>query len=96
VSRYGRSGRELVGCQPGPKRPQDGQAARVHGFEGQPKRRRDTREHVGLYFKAFNAWATSEMLGQLRFAPRDLLAAIATLGTAPVASSAEGRQAASV
>ncbi len=23
--------------------------------EGQPKRRRDTREHVGLYFKAFNA-----------------------------------------
>jgi len=63
--------------------------------EGQPKRRRDTREHVGLYFKAFNAWATSETLGQLRFAPRDPLPAIATLGTAPVASSAEDRRTAS-
>ena len=35
------------------------------------------------------------MLGQLRFALRDLLPAIATLGTAPVASSAEDRQTAS-
>ncbi len=58
--------------------------------EGQPKRRRDTREHVGLYFKAFNAWATGEPLGQLRFAPRDPLQAIATLGTAPVAPAAHG------
>jgi hypothetical protein len=55
--------------------------------EGQPKRRRDTREHVGLYFKAFSAWATSETLSQLRFAGRDPLPAIATLGTAPVAAT---------
>jgi hypothetical protein len=53
--------------------------------EGQPKRRRDTREHVGLYFKAFNAWAGGQPLTQLRFAPRDPLPEIATLGTAPVA-----------
>lgn len=27
---------------------------------GQVMRRRDTREHVGLYIKAFNAWASDE------------------------------------
>ena len=52
--------------------------------EGQPKRRRDTREHVGLYFKAFNAWATGETITSLRFAPRDPLPEIVTRGTAPV------------
>ena len=51
--------------------------------EGQPRRRRDTREHVGLYFKAFNSWAAGELPGQLRFASRDRLPAITTLGTAP-------------
>lgn len=59
--------------------------------EGQPKRRRDTREHVGLYFKAFNAWATREPLTQLRFAPKDLLPAIATLGTAPATKPVAGQ-----
>jgi hypothetical protein len=29
---------------------------------GQPMRRRDTREHVALYIKAFNAWATGDAL----------------------------------
>jgi len=57
--------------------------------EGQPKRRRDTREHVGLYFKAFNAWATGETLAQPRFATRDPMPPIATLGTAPVAPTVE-------
>ena len=56
--------------------------------EGQPKRRRDTREHVGLYFKAFNAWATGETLTQLRFASRDPLPEIVTLGTGPVTDTA--------
>jgi hypothetical protein len=56
--------------------------------EGQPKRRRDTREHVGLYFKAFNAWAAGETLPQLRFATRDPMPPIATLGTAPVPGEA--------
>jgi len=63
--------------------------------EGQPKRRRDTREHVGLYFKSFNAWATGDPIGQLRFAGRDPLPAIATLGTAPVGSASTNRQAVS-
>jgi hypothetical protein len=42
--------------------------ARRHA--GQPLRRRDTREHVALYIKAFNAWHTDEPLPQLRFTPR--------------------------
>jgi hypothetical protein len=35
------------------------------------QRRRDTREHVALYLKAFNAWATGETLTQLRLAARE-------------------------
>jgi hypothetical protein len=31
------------------------------------QRRRDTREHVALYVKAFNAWATGEPITGLRF-----------------------------
>jgi hypothetical protein len=45
---------------------------------GQGLRRRDTREHVALYIKAFNAWITAEPLMQLRFAPRDTVPIIAT------------------
>jgi hypothetical protein len=56
--------------------------------EGQPRRRRDTREHVALYFKAFNSWASGEPVSQLRFASRDPLPAIVTLGTAPVPPAA--------
>jgi hypothetical protein len=43
---------------------------------GHVLRRRDTREHVALYVKAFNAWATGEPLPQLRFAPRETMPAI--------------------
>ncbi|HEY3502740.1 MAG TPA: hypothetical protein VGN37_08170 [Actinocatenispora sp.] len=46
---------------------------------GQVQRRRDTREHVALYVKAFNAWAGGEPLAQLRYAPREALPAIATI-----------------
>ena len=45
---------------------------------GQPLRRRDTREHLALYIKAFNAWQTDEPLPQLRFTPRDAMPRIAT------------------
>ena len=38
---------------------------------GQVLRRRDTREHVALYLKAFNAWRTSEPITQLRFTTRE-------------------------
>ena len=44
---------------------------------GQPLRRRDTREHVALYIKGFNAWATDEPLTQLRFNSRDAMPRIA-------------------
>ena len=44
---------------------------------GQPLRRRDTREHVALYIKAFNAWATDEPTTQLRFNSRDAMPRIA-------------------
>ena len=44
---------------------------------GQPLRRRDTREHLALYLKAFNAWHTGEALPQLRFTPRESLPRIA-------------------
>lgn len=40
------------------------------------QRRRDTREHVVLYLKAFNAWAASESLTQLRYTPREPAPAI--------------------
>lgn len=47
---------------------------------GQVLRRRDTREHVALYIKAFNAWATGERpLPALRFAAREAMPAIARL-----------------
>jgi hypothetical protein len=46
---------------------------------GVVQRRRDTREHVALYLKAFNAWATGEPLGQLRFAAREPIPAIVTI-----------------
>lgn len=46
---------------------------------GAVQRRRDTREHVALYLKAFNAWATDEPLTQLRFAPRESIPGIAKL-----------------
>src|SRR6266566_6484311 len=45
---------------------------------GQPQRRRDTREHLALYLKAFNAWRTDETLPQLRFTPREGMPRIAT------------------
>jgi hypothetical protein len=44
---------------------------------GQVLRRRESREHVALYVKAFNAWATGEALPQLRFASREAMPAIA-------------------
>jgi hypothetical protein len=47
---------------------------------GVVQRRRDTREHVALYLKAFNAWAGGETLTQLRFASREPVPPIAKLG----------------
>ena len=44
---------------------------------GVVQRRRDTREHVALYIKAFNAWAGDESITQLRFATREAVPAIA-------------------
>jgi len=38
---------------------------------GTVMRRRDTREHVALYLKAFNAWATGEDVPHLRFNSRE-------------------------
>jgi hypothetical protein len=38
---------------------------------GVVQRRRDTREHVALYLKAFNAWAGGEPLTSLRFTARE-------------------------
>ncbi|MDT4923375.1 MAG: hypothetical protein QOG01_1088 [Pseudonocardiales bacterium] len=46
---------------------------------GVVQRRRDNREHVALYLKAFNAWATGEKITQLRFAAREAVPAIAKL-----------------
>jgi hypothetical protein len=46
---------------------------------GVVQRRRDTREHVALYLKAFNAWAGGETLTQLRFVGRDPVPAIGKL-----------------
>jgi hypothetical protein len=44
---------------------------------GVVQRRRDTREHFGLYVKAFNAWAAGETIGQLRFTIREPIPTIA-------------------
>jgi hypothetical protein len=41
-------------------------------------RRRETREHVTLYVKAFNAWATATPLTQLKYTPREPVPPIAT------------------
>ncbi len=46
---------------------------------GVVQRRRDTREHVALYLKAFNAWATDEALTHLRFTAREPVPTIAKL-----------------
>ena len=46
---------------------------------GVVQRRRDTREHVALYLKAFNAWAAGESLTQLRFAAREPVPGISKL-----------------
>ena len=45
---------------------------------GQPMRRRETREHVTLYLKAFNAWATGTGLTQLKYIPREPVPPITT------------------
>jgi hypothetical protein len=45
---------------------------------GQPIRRRDTREHVALYLKAFTAWHTGEALPRLRFTSGEPMPRIAT------------------
>jgi hypothetical protein len=47
---------------------------------GQVLRRRETREHVTLYIKAFNAWITDTPLTQLRFTPREPVPPIARAG----------------
>jgi hypothetical protein len=47
---------------------------------GQPMRRRDTREHVALFMKAFNAWHTGEPLPQLRFAAREPMPHVTATG----------------
>jgi hypothetical protein len=46
---------------------------------GVVQRRRETREHVALYLKAFNAWAAGETLTQLRFAAREPVPSVAKL-----------------
>jgi hypothetical protein len=43
---------------------------------GVVQRRRDTREHLALYLKAFNAWAGGEALTTLRFSAREPVPAI--------------------
>jgi hypothetical protein len=44
---------------------------------GQVLRRRENREHVTLYLKAFNAWATGGTLTQLKYTPREPVPPIA-------------------
>lgn len=46
---------------------------------GVVQRRRDTREHVALYVKAFNAWAAGDPLPTLRFSAREPVPAIARI-----------------
>jgi hypothetical protein len=45
---------------------------------GQVLRRRETREHVTLYLKAFNAWTTDAALTQLKYTPREPVPPIAS------------------
>jgi hypothetical protein len=47
---------------------------------GQPMRRRDTREHVALYIKAFNAWHAGAPLPHLRFTARETMPRIGDTG----------------
>lgn len=47
---------------------------------GVVQRRRDTREHVVLYLKAFNAWAADETLTSLRYTAREPAPAIIKIG----------------
>jgi hypothetical protein len=47
--------------------------------QGGSARRRDVREHTGLYLKAFNAWAAGEQLNHLRFTARESIPAVAKL-----------------
>jgi hypothetical protein len=49
--------------------------ARKHA--GQVLRRRENRDHVTLYIKAFNAWAVGEPLASLRYTPRDVVPHVA-------------------
>jgi hypothetical protein len=44
---------------------------------GQVMRRRETREHITLYLKAFNAWAGGTPLTQLRYSPRESVPPVA-------------------
>ncbi|WP_229670449.1 hypothetical protein [Microlunatus endophyticus] len=44
---------------------------------GEVRRRRDTREHVGLYLTAFNAWAAKEPVSRLQYSARSPMPAIA-------------------
>jgi hypothetical protein len=46
---------------------------------GQTLRRRDTREHLALYLKAFNAWHADEPLPQLRFTAREAMPRLDTI-----------------
>lgn len=46
---------------------------------GVVQRRRDTREHVAIYVKAFNAWAGADTLTSLRYAAREPVPAIAKI-----------------
>jgi hypothetical protein len=46
---------------------------------GVVQRRRDTREHVTLYVKAFNAWAAGETITGLRYSAREPVPAIAKI-----------------
>jgi len=45
---------------------------------GQVLRRRETREHITLYLKAFNAWITATPLTQLKYVPREPVPPVAT------------------
>ena len=47
---------------------------------GQVLRRRESREHVTLYLKAFNAWITGTPLTKLKYVPREPVPPIATHG----------------
>lgn len=59
---------------PRPHHVRDGPQTGRHG-----QRRRDTREHVALYLKAFNAWAGGEPLSTLRFTVREPVPAVSKI-----------------